>query len=132
MNLKEARESYYYYYYYYSGRVSDLCRQFAFAGIALIWILGLGETATARLPDDLVWPGILIVATLILDFLQNVTATLIWGAFGRFKERHGTTADDDFEAPASINWIQLGFFWLKVATLAAAYVMLGIYMVDRL
>jgi hypothetical protein len=129
VKLAEVRE----FYYVYSGKLSDVCRQLGFAGIALVWIFGLGTNVNARLPHNLILPSLLIVTSLALDFLHYVASTVLWGVFARIKERDdNTSADTDFEAPARINWAPLAFFWGKVAALGAAYVALGSYLAGRL
>jgi hypothetical protein len=127
MKLKDALDN----YYFYSGKLSDICRQLGFAGIAIIWIFGLGTVTTAQLPKDLTLPALLIVASLTLDFLHYLSSTVIWGVYHRVKEKD-TKPDAEFEAPRQINWAPLIFFWLKVTALGAAYLALGFYLADHL
>ena len=129
MLLKDARDS----YYYNSGKVSDLVRQLALAGIGLIFILAFGqEIADQRLPRSLLYPAIFIVVALFLDFAQYAVATATWGIYARLKEKNGVDEDQEFEAPAAINWAGLVFFWLKTGFLVLAYALLGAYIIDRL
>ena len=127
MKLENTRES----YYYNSGKLSDIVRQLGFVGIALVWILGLGEDAAATLPDDLAAPTILILVALVLDVLQYVVTTITWGVFNRIKERQNVGEDAEFEAPRQLNWAPLVIFWMKVVAISAAYVLLGLYTADR-
>ena len=129
MNLKDAREN----YYYYTEKLSEVCRQLAFAGIALIWILGLGEDVTAKLPQALIFPALVLVISLSLDATHYAVASASWGIYHRLKEhRDGVGPEDDFKAPRWINWASLALFWGKVAALGIAYASLASYLVDRL
>jgi len=74
----------------------------------------------------------LVVAALIFDFLHYAWSTAAWGSLQRHKERHGTKESDEFLAPAWINWPSNVFFWAKVIAVGIAYVMLGVYLFDRL
>ena len=44
-------------FYTYSGKASDLSRQLAFAGIALIWLFKKDDAGRLSIPPDLVMPG---------------------------------------------------------------------------
>ena len=129
MNLSGAQSN----YDYFTGKMSDVCRQLAFAGIALIWILGLGEDANATLPQPLIFPALVLVVCLGLDAAQYAVASASWGIFHRIKEQEdGVTAETEFTAPSWINWAGLVLFWGKIVALAIAYVNLGTYMAGRL
>jgi len=76
MKLDDYRET----FYSYTGKASDISRQLAFAGIAIIWIFkkdlpGAGLTV----PRELIVPGLLIVLALGFDLLQYCLGTVIWG-----------------------------------------------------
>lgn len=79
MRLNEARE----FYYFHTGKTSEIVRQLALAGIAVIWIFKVGQT---QIPPELLLPLYLIAATLVLDFFQYFVAATIWGVFSRHKE----------------------------------------------
>ena len=105
-----------------SKQASDLCRQLAFAGIALIWVFRIERGASKTLDPGLVWPAIFIVCTLALDFLHYVSATLLWGAHRRVWEKRFLRDEPiPTEAPRWINWPAIAFFWLKIGAIAVAY-----------
>jgi len=90
MNLQDYRDD----FYTYSGKASDISRQLAFAGIAIIWIFKKEVPATGlTVPRELILPGILIVLALGVDLLQYCLATVIWWLFYRKKEREGVHED---------------------------------------
>ena len=69
MKIHEIRDA----YYEASGTVSDISRQLAFAGIAVIWVLKVGD-GSGGIPfsSELVIPLYCFVSALGLDLLQYV------------------------------------------------------------
>lgn len=63
MKLKDALEN----YYFHSGKTSDLVRQLALAGIAVIWLFKYEVTGVPKVPAQLLLPLGLIVCGLALD-----------------------------------------------------------------
>lgn len=129
MKLKAAREA----YYLYSGKTSDISRQLSFAGLAIIWLFTKSEGSEFVIPDELLLPMFFLVLSLTCDFLQYISATLVWGIFQRYHERkferQGITDISEKEITASEfqNWPALGFFSLKVLFLLTGYIFLLIY-----
>lgn len=120
MKLSDARSA----YYELSKTLSDLVRKLGFAAIALIWLFTKADTNSAAkspIPSDLHLPTILIVLSLVLDFLQYAWSTAAWGGFARLKELQPGAHDADFDAPNWLNWPSLLFFWCKVVSTVAAY-----------
>ena len=132
MKLSEARES----YYSNSARASELTRQLAFAGIALVWIFNSPvQNQSIALPRELMLVSLWLVLALILDFAQYVLGTLIWGFFSRrveVKKPHRVGEDVEFAASPFMNWPGLICFWAKLAVLAFAYFKLGSFILTKL
>lgn len=124
MKLKDARDN----YYFYSGKTSDLVRQLALAGIAVIWIFKFDVQGIPKIPEALSWPLTLIVLGLAFDLLQYAVATAIWGVFQRNKELSGTDEETAFLAPRQFNWPAITFFTLKTLSVIVAYVCLLRYL----
>jgi hypothetical protein len=102
MKLEDTRKA----YQEYSKAASDVTRELAFAGIAVIWIFRITNAASGvpGIPATLHLPLVLFVVALGLDLLHYATGTVIWGTFGRFKERQeGVTRDTVFLAPRQLN-----------------------------
>lgn len=130
MKLSDAREN----YYYQSGKLGEIGRQLAFAGIAVIWIFK--TEGFNNVPRELVLPALFFVAALAFDYFQYVYATIAWGLFHRVKEvQAAKTKDgeqDDFKAPRSINWPSVTLLWLKVFLLAGGYMVLLRFLSSKL
>ena len=126
MKLSDA----YGYYAARSTKASDVARQLAFAGLAVVWIFKTGDNGLYSVPHGLVWPTVLMIGTLASDLLQYAVASLLWGTFHRLKEREllkedrATANDKEFEASPWINWPGLAFFWVKLFLVSAAYILL--------
>lgn len=112
-------------YYELSGKASDVARQLAFAGIAIIWVFHQGSGGTVAMPIALIGPAALFIGGLACDLLQYVSGTLIWGAFHRVQEqRLGAGSKKPLTAPAYFNWPGLFFFWSKLALILVGYLLL--------
>jgi hypothetical protein len=119
MKLSEYRKT----YYDLSAKASDVARQLAFAGIAIIWIFKLDSKPIPVIPKQLIMPAALLACAFASDLLHYIVATFIWGNFQWRKERKkkdGET-DPDLIAPRCLNWPGLGFFSLKLLFVALAY-----------
>jgi len=117
MNINDYRET----YYALSGKASDVCRQLAFAGIALIWIFKEDKGGPLAVPDALLLPAALFVIALALDLVQYVYGSLAWGAFSRYHEGRQISATAELSAPMYINWPTLFCFWLKLTLCIVSY-----------
>jgi len=120
-------------YDYFSGKASDVARQLSFAGIAVIWVLRVGEK-TGGIPFDraLMWPLVGFVLALALDIAHYAYASIAWGVFNRRKEKlFGANSAREFTAPAQINLPSLVLFWGKLAVVVASYVLLLGYLASR-
>lgn len=123
--IREYRED----FYEFSGKASDLNRQLAFAGIALIWLFKKDIGGTLSIPPPLILPSILLVLSLIFDMLHYCVAALIWRCYYRNKEK-ADFADDDDLGRHSV-WLELPIMLLfaaKIVCIVAAYVFILIFL----
>ncbi|HPQ42941.1 MAG TPA: hypothetical protein PKZ42_01840 [Syntrophales bacterium] len=119
MKLSEYRNT----YYEYTGKTSNVTRQLAFAGIALIWIYKVGNFADGSIPKQLILSSALLAISLTLDLLHYVWGSFIWGVFCRQKEKQleDILENPELSAPAWYNWPSNLFFWLKILAVIIAY-----------
>jgi len=120
MKLSDA----YTYYEFFSGKASELARQLAFAGIAVIWVFRRAPpNEETTIPAALFAPGFYFCLALAFDLLHYVAGTIAWGRFHRYHEVRLAKpgADPTIDAPRYINWAQSTFFSLKLAAVAAGY-----------
>ena len=120
MKLEKFRET----YRECSGKASEVTRTLALSGVALIWVFAIQGDSGYKLPRGLLWPSVLIVLTLLLDLLQYVFHSLIYGAYARILEHRETSEDTELAAPPWFNWPALVCFWSKLGTIAWAYAVL--------
>jgi hypothetical protein len=117
VKLQDYRDT----FYEYSGKASDLSRQLAFAGIALIWLFKKDTISGPSIPHELLLPGIFIVLALALDMFHYCLGSLIWRRFYRKKEEAG--ADEERELDHSV-WLEspiYAVFILKIIFVFLAY-----------
>jgi hypothetical protein len=122
MKLQDYRET----YYEFTGKVSDISRQLAFAGIAVIWIFKKDAPGTGlTVPGELLLPDIFIVLALSFDLLQYCIGTVTWFFFYRIKEMREVS--EEAELGRHSEWLDVPIntvFWFKVICLGAAYVLI--------
>jgi hypothetical protein len=107
----------------FSAKASDLSRQLAFAGIAIIWIFAKQDNSSLTIPKELIRPALLFCISLALDLTQYVVLTAIWTLFHRHHEKKLAKVDDDPELVAPVWFGNVGwvFFWMKISVVATAY-----------
>ncbi|MEZ8169146.1 hypothetical protein A152_0016620 [Vibrio tasmaniensis 1F-187] len=120
MKLSDSREN----YYTFSGSLSSVCRQLAFAGIAVCWVFTIKNETSYIIDKTLVIALISFVAGLIFDLFHYFYASFAWGFFTRCKEKELSGRDELFQAPLWINWPTLFFFWLKPISMILGYLVL--------
>jgi hypothetical protein len=108
-------------YYDLTAKVSDITRQLALAGIALVWLFKSESHGRAEVPHALLLPATFAVIALALDLTQYLYASAAWGIFNRLQERRDVSPEAEFSAPPAMNWPTLVFFWSKVAFVVLAY-----------
>jgi len=118
MKIQGYRET----FYTYSGKVSDICRPLALAGIAILWIFKRDVNGVISVPRDLLLPGLLIIAGLLADLLQYFIGTIIWFIYYRKKEIEGVAEETDL--PLHSDWLDVPIhimFFVKAGLFVAAY-----------
>jgi hypothetical protein len=131
MTLREAIDA----YKDLSGRASDVGRKLAFAGIAVIWVFSGGIVSakgSIAISQRFFDAGLCLTIALVLDFLQYLVATAMWGVFTNRKERKGAGPDEDVGTPSFINWPADLFFELKSVGVVVGYIFLAIGLSTRI
>lgn len=125
MKLSDYRET----YYYFSGKASDVARNLAFAGIAVVWIFKTTNGPVPKIPSNLIMPIGLLVLTLAFDLCQYIVATAIWGYFQWHEERklHDINDDPELSSHPCLKWPQNALFIMKLITVSLAYIFLSIF-----
>lgn len=111
--------------HFYSGKVSDITRQLAFAGIAVVWVFKQEGKLVPIIPNPMLKPLALLVLALGADFLQYFILALIWYLFYHYHEKRKKEEDPDLP-PHSLWYIRpSGFLWfLKSCAVVSAYILL--------
>lgn len=113
-----------------TGKLSDVARQAAYAGFAVIWIFKTGDATTYHLDRSLIAAGVLLALALSLDLAQYAcNAALRWvHARNEEKLRGVDYKGKDITLPKRLNRIPYALFAVKVMLVAAGYVVLLIYL----
>jgi predicted membrane protein len=119
--------------YEFSKLTSDLVRQFAFAGIAIIWIFKFDKVEQHLIPQELIRPLLFFVATLAFDLFQYLIPTIIWTIFFRYYEKKNKGKTDvNIKASgwlSSPGWV---CFILKTITLAIGYFYVVSFLISKI
>jgi hypothetical protein len=131
MKLSEYRKD----YYDKSGKASDLARQLAFAGIALVWVFKYTNKGSENVPEELIFPSFLFALSLGLDFLQYFIAAGVYGVFHWYKEKENQKGkkeeDPQYKHDERLNWPALFCFWGKGLSIILAYFFVAKYLFIR-
>lgn len=121
-----------------TGKISELVRGLAFAGIGIIWIFQNTDLSHNIIPKELVIPLKFIVIGLLLDLIQY-----IWRAVNIYivyqikanKYDKGKLTDDDISDVKLPNYISI-VTWLlfaaKIISIAIAYYKIYQFLLTRL
>ncbi len=128
-----------------TAKVSEITRQLALAGIAIIWIFKQTQDGKDVLPKELLGPTTCFVASLFLEILQYLYLSIFLTLFYRIKEANlikaNKTPSDPHPDVSEINvtnenvWIiNISYIpWiLKVVVLLYGYYLVGSYLVQEL
>ena len=111
-------------YQWFSAKASDVARQLALSGFAVIWVFKVnGSDGVARVPAALLGSALFLAVSLGLDLIHYLVATMIWGRFRRYHELRLKKPSDDpiLEASRYLNWPTHCLFALKQSALVWAW-----------
>jgi hypothetical protein len=113
--------------------VSDLVRQLAFAGIAVIWVIRAGDNAGIRQSLEPLLPSLLLfVVTLACDFAQYASKALTLFFANTFFWMEHRNEEKDVTYSGWLNFMPYLFFLGKAACLVIAYWQLLIFIYAQL
>jgi hypothetical protein len=118
--------------YTFTGTLSDINRQIAFAGIALIWIFKKTNGGESVINSELVFPAILLASSLGVDMLQYIYQSIAWAIFHRKHEKIKTEDDPELLASPYMNYPSWFLFSIKVILVIIAYIWIIDFLVDKL
>lgn len=107
----------------HTSKASATARQLAFAGVAVIWIFKQSADGKSWLPEQFVWPLVLLCVALLCDLLQYVAASIAFFAFTRYHERKWEKGEQEpeLDMPAWMPWLSQPFFIIKIGLVLVAY-----------
>jgi hypothetical protein len=113
-----------------SVKASEINRNLAFAGIAIIWVFKTDAGGGRQtVPPELFLPGLLLVFSLAFDLLHYVLKSEIWY---RLTRRHEKKEQDRFDVSPWVNYPGDILYWLKIITTIVAYVLLMKFLMTKL
>lgn len=129
MILSKAWEA----YEYYSGKASEITRQLAFAGIAIIWLFSLENKNGVTLPVSLLIPLSALIFSLSLDLLHYVVASFMWrGFYRRHRIKYGNEENANVSAPNYIQVILMFFYTFKIVAVIFSYILIILHFTSHI
>ena len=129
MKLSEIREA----YEKLSGSLSKFNRQLAFAGIGIVWLFRVTDSAGNTTVDSgMLVPVLLFVISFAFDLLQYLYLSIAWYVYYWCQRKKGVIEDGEVNEPEYMNvpaWIM---WFFKVVALIIAYCSLGVYLYFKL
>ena len=116
----------------YTTKLSDVNRNIALAGIAIVWIFKKTNGADVLISSELIIPSILLVCGLGFDMLQYIYQSIAWAIFYGYHEKKLKKEDEELEAPEAMNYASWSFFGLKVLSVIVAYVFILKFLINNL
>jgi hypothetical protein len=112
-----------------SAKASEIIRQMALAGVAVVWIFRSAQQGPNQVPPgELVPPIFLFLMCLGADLLQYLVATVLWQYHTKQAQKGGKK---EFTAPDWINQPAWWLFGIKSVLAAVAYLYLILYFAGR-
>ena len=118
--------------YEFSKTTSDLVRQFAFAGIAIIWIFKFEKPQDHLIPFELFKPLLFLILTLSFDLLQNLIPSIIWTIFYKYHESKGKQGDHELKANKWLSRPGWLFYYGKIIFLFIAYTLITKFILQKI
>lgn len=115
-------------FYECTGKISEISRNFAFAGIGIIWIFKNSDLKKQLLPNDLVFPLKCIIIYFLLDFSQYVWRSINYYRIYRINEKKydkGIITHHDINDIKFPEFISIGtwsFFIFKIIFLLISFI----------
>jgi hypothetical protein len=116
------------FYFDYSAKLNDRVRTLAMTGIGIIWVFKQTTVTGAWIPRGLLWPAMLLVASLTADVLQQAYGAIIWG---RLQAKTRAAPDLEIRPPRWIDLPTLILFCTNLVLVLVSYVMLLLYLNSR-
>jgi hypothetical protein len=113
-----------------TAKLSDVSRQAAYAGLAVVWIFKTGDPSRYHLARSLLWAGALFALALGFDVAQYAYAAVHKWINARHEEtvRGVNYKGKDITLPKTILYVPYALFALKVATVAVGFVIMLSYL----
>lgn len=104
-----------------TAKASEITRQLALAGIAIIWLFKITDSnGHETISNEFIYPLCFLIATLGLDLMQYVIKGLIWYIFYKYYE-HRIEKNNDIKAHEGLPIIIHLLYWTKIILLIMAY-----------
>jgi hypothetical protein len=125
-NLQQWKDD----YLYFTEKASEINRNLALGGIAVVWIFKNGSESNHLFPTELTTPLLLLVLSLSADLIQYILGGIIWFSFFKYHEAC-SPKDKNLKAPNVLPlMIHIPYFTKLILTIWA-YCKIGQFLFAR-
>jgi hypothetical protein len=110
---------------FYTGKASDVVRQLALAGFALIWLFKRDTSTGPVVPIEFRFAAVLLLLAILFDFLQYSVASVVWERYkNQFSAEPPASENQEIIPPDRIYYPGAFFYYAKIVALVIGYVAL--------
>jgi hypothetical protein len=118
---------------FFTGKTSDISRQLAFAGIAVIWVFRIGESASVTIAPAYALPLLGFVLALAFDLIQYVYGSIAWNwLYSKAEMAAQLTPPQQVDRPGWFNFPSQTLFYGKVVVTVVSFVLVLVLLQERL
>jgi hypothetical protein len=119
----------------YTAKASEIIRQLAFGGIAIIWLFKTTINGKDVIDRFLIYPLAVLALTLLIDLFQYLLGAIIWKRFFRREEQkreRNNVKDADVRAPKKLSAPLYILFGLKSILMLTSYILIVIFLFNKI
>ncbi len=109
---------------FYSGKTSDVVRQLALLGYAIIWVFKLDTSSGPAVPREFQLPALFLALSLLLDFVQYVSGAIGWTWYNKSLYKAQIEAEANVTPPGRVYYAAYTAFFGKILFVTLGYVWL--------
>jgi hypothetical protein len=109
---------------FYTGKASEVVRQLALLGYALIWLFKRDTPAGPTIPIEFQASAFFLTLALLLDFIQYVSGAIGWPLYNKSLYRKSVPVESEVTPPGALYYPTYFAFFAKIAALILGYLCL--------
>jgi hypothetical protein len=109
---------------FYSGKTSDVVRQLALLGYAIMWVLKRDTPSGPAVSTEFQLPALFLALSLLLDFVQYFSGAIGWTWYNKSLYKAKVEPEANVTPPGRVYYAAYTAFFGKIVFLILGYVWL--------